>query len=228
MDSVFCCTRNSKNEFILSKTELHHIVRVLRYKLPADIFFTEGKGVLYRGVVNSSGNILNYSEIRQSEQENINIYFGICDRKRMRFILEKCTELGVRSFHPIITENSTAYALNQEQSERIIIAAAKQSRRFYVPCYYPPVSLYELNESVLNNALFGALQGSTDNDIQTVLNGDINIFTGPPSGFSLAEEDYMISHNAKPFHLNTCILRTETFTIAVLSIIKYLQGIHCE
>lgn len=221
MDSVFYAEIEG-HSFRLHKEELHHI-RVLRISLPAIITFTDGNGVLYRGTADSDGLINEYEKIGSDDPEHIHIFYGICDRNRERIILEKCTELGVKSFNPIITENAEHFPIKTERARKIIIAAVKQSRRFDIPLYREKQTLKSILDNGVNNGLYGALHGSSE--IQLHLDRDISILIGPPSGFTEQEETMMNNAGIMPFHMDSAIMRTETFAVAILSVIKYLQGV---
>lgn len=221
MDSVFYADKIS-NAFMLSKDELHHM-DVLRIQLPSYIMFTDGNGKLYRGMADENGNICNYNEIDAREPENVNIFYGICDRNRERIMLEKCTELGIKSFNPIITEQSEQFTINAERAGKIIVSAVKQSRRFHIPAYNEKRQMTDIIDNGIENGVYGSLDGSSELKILPGI--DVNVFIGPPSGFSVDEEQMMESAGIMPFHINSAIMRTETFAIAVLSVIKYLQGV---
>lgn len=221
MDPVFYVQRDG-NTFRLREEEMHHM-DVLRMSLPCSITFTDGKGCLFTGKADREGIITEYQRIDAKEPENINLYYGVCDKSREKIILEKCTELGVKSFNPIITENSEQYAIRPDRAEKIIISAIKQSRRFVIPSYREKELLGNILKKGIQNAIYGSLSGSGSMELN--LNEEINIFIGPPSGFTKKEESEMSERGIIPFHMHSAVLRTETFAIAVMSVIKYLQGV---
>lgn len=221
MNPVFYVQREG-NIFRLRREEMHHM-DVLRMSLPCSITFTDGQGCLFTGKADREGIITEYKRIDSKEPENINLYYGVCDRSREKMILEKCTELGVKSFNPVITENSEQYTINPDRAEKIIISAIKQSRRFVAPSYREKVLLTDMLQKDIKNALYGSLSGSGSMELN--INEDINVFIGPPSGFTETEERKMMEKGIMPFHMHSAVLRTETFAVAVLSVIKYLQGV---
>ncbi|MCK4523571.1 RsmE family RNA methyltransferase, partial [candidate division WOR-3 bacterium] len=107
MRSVFYCLKQNE-KYIFDNNEKHHI-NVLRIKLPSTLLFTTGDGILYSGEVDADYNILSHRIIKETSNEFINIFFGICEKSRMKYILEKCTELGVKSFTPLFTDNSEKF-----------------------------------------------------------------------------------------------------------------------
>jgi 16S rRNA (uracil1498-N3)-methyltransferase len=131
MEHIFWA-EECRDGICLSKGEANHL-SVLRINLPAKILFTFGDGSLYSGTADVNGRIISHSKIESSKKTLINIYFGVCDKIRIKYILEKCTELGADSFTPVLTERSEKFSLNNERAKKIIVSALKQSRRFGMP-----------------------------------------------------------------------------------------------
>ncbi|MEJ5307665.1 MAG: RsmE family RNA methyltransferase [candidate division WOR-3 bacterium] len=210
-------------KFFLPEDELHHLT-VYRIRVPSKILFTTGDGILYSGTVDKNGNIYELIKVDHSnENEFVNLYFGLCDKNRMKFIFEKCTELGVRSFNPVITQKSEKYPLKKDRVFSILKSAVKQSRRFKVPVYNEPVELFKLDFDRSIDSFFGSLENKTKKTIE-FKSESVNIFIGPPSGFTKEEEEFLIKNGVKPFFFDVAVLRTETFAVAFLSIIHYLKG----
>ena len=222
MEHIFFADKK-KNIFFLPKEELKHI-GVLRINLPAIILFSCGDGKLYRGVVNEGGEISEVSEVNGSQKTGIDIYFGMCDKSRISFILEKCTELGTDSFTPLLTARSEKYALPKSRASRVIISALKQSRRFFMPEYRDPMRIEDLKRDDSVTMIFGSIKKNGE-EIK-LKTGKTALIIGPPLGFTEEEEKLLLSKNALPFHFDTGILRTETFAVSLLSIVHYIKGLN--
>jgi 16S rRNA (uracil1498-N3)-methyltransferase len=54
---------------------------------------------------------------------------GLIKGNRMDFVLEKATELGVKSIQPLLLDRCVKKKLNMDRANRIVITAAKQSGR---------------------------------------------------------------------------------------------------
>jgi len=164
-------------------------------------------------------------KIENDKEEFVNVYFGVCEKNRMKYILEKCTELGVKSFNPVFTEKSDRYPLSFERANAILLSAIKQSRRYLLPIYNQAVNLEDIEPAKFKGMIFGAINGGEKQITQETITQNVNILIGPPSGFTEREENYLLSKGAKSFYFDTAVLRTETFAVAILSIIHYLQGV---
>lgn len=226
VDPIFFAEKKGEKYF-LPEDELHHL-SVYRIKTPSKILFTTGDGILFSGTVDKDGNIYEFIKVDHSiENEFVNLYFGLCDKSRMKFIFEKCTELGVKSFNPIITQKSEKYPLKNDRVLSILKSAVKQSRRFKMPVYNEPIKLTEINFDKNHDSFFGSLDKKVEKTIE-FKSESVNIFIGPPSGFTKEEEEFLIKNGVKPFFFDVAVLRTETFAVAFLSIVHYLKGVKNE
>jgi len=223
VDPIFFAEKKGER-FFISEDELHHL-SVYRIKTPSKILFTTGDGILFSGIVDMNGEISDFEKISATqENEFVNLYFGLCDKNRMKFIFEKCTEIGVRSFYPIITQKSEKYPLKQDRVFSILKSAVKQSRRFVIPKYHDPVNLFDIKFDKDVDSFFGSLEKKENKSIG-FKSETVNIFVGPPSGFTKEEELFLIENGVKPFFFDVAVLRTETFAVSFLSILHYLRGI---
>ena len=84
-------------ELQLSDEKLHHLKNVLRIKDMDEIKISNGKGKLYFG--NLEGNVVSLKSNQEFERKNDIVVFisFIQDKDRLRFIVEKLTELSVSS-----------------------------------------------------------------------------------------------------------------------------------
>ena len=74
-----------------------------------------------------------------SKIENINkpskisLIFSLIKSSKLDYLIQKCTEVGVKSFSPVISEKSVAKNLNIQRIERIIKESCEQSNQLYLP-----------------------------------------------------------------------------------------------
>ena len=137
----------NQNSFTLSKEESNHIIKSLRGKIGDEIWLLDGLGVAHQGSIDSindqyvtgliTDSYLNYGESNFS----VNLIIGLIKGHRMDIILEKATELGVKTIQPLLMDHCVKTKLNRDRAEKIIIAAAKQTGRSLFPKVYEPISL---------------------------------------------------------------------------------------
>lgn len=177
-------------------------------------------------------------ENRDAQTLPISLYFGVFKKPKMKMLFEKCTELGIRSFHPIHTQftimNGKEDFLDSSASyERIIRESVEQSERFYIP--YLDQKVMKLSEMIdsynyeENGPLLVCMERSRQSLplIQALTkvaphckNGNIGLLLGPEGGFSTEEQALLASLDESQVILCTLgegVLRAETAGIAALS-----------
>ena len=145
----------------------------------------------------------------ENQLKNFCLFFSPIKTKRMKYLLEKGTEIGVSEFQPIITQN-TNEKLSQEDLrsfEATLTEASEQCERQTVPTLLPPLSLSSLLSSAPQQTpqeLFICLERSSSRPLlSAVLGSDwqagnctssrLGILVGPEGGFTQSEIDSMAS-----------------------------------
>ena len=96
----------SKEEYVLSEVKAHHLKNVLRVKNGSDVMVTNGEGIISNGKISNSKVDISETVTHQRNNE-LNIFIAkLQDKTRMRHLIEKLTELGVKSITIGPTKNS--------------------------------------------------------------------------------------------------------------------------
>jgi 16S rRNA (uracil1498-N3)-methyltransferase len=153
----------------------------------------------------------------------------------MELIIQKSVELGASEIFPFYSSRSIP-RLDKEKAKKkkdrwreIAIQSCKQSNRVYVPVI-KEVSAYEdfLKYSSKYDALRIILWENGERKLKEILrnNDKYNIILaiGPEGGFSDKEVDLAIKYEFIPIGLGDKILRTETVSLSIMSIIQYEIG----
>lgn len=135
--------------------EAKHISRVLR-KQPGDrIWVVDGAGKAFEVVIRLVAPEMIECEIlyehHHLHEPDIDVTLAVAQLKnpsRMDWIIEKATELGVRTIIPLQTERTIARSPKEDRWNNIALAAMKQSGRCILPKITPPKDL----EVVLANS----------------------------------------------------------------------------
>lgn len=145
---------------------------------------------------------------------------------RQGVLIEKCTELGVASICPIITQRSVVKPTTSsiDKWTRRAIEAAKQSQRTWVPQIESPLTF---EQCLLRTAQFEAtLMLDIDSSLPTLhsqllackVDSSILIFVGPEGGWTQEEREQAIHAGAVCSSIAPTVLRTETAAIAACAI----------
>ena len=142
-------------------------------------------------------------------------------------MIQKATELGVTKFIPIIFDRTIVRKINKERLEKIIIEATEQSNRINVPILEKPQNLKKFltNNSRKIDLIFTDLNTSQKKlEINKQANKPLCAIIGPEGDFSEKERKQILNfEGVSPIKINENILRAETATISVISIINYIQ-----
>ena len=124
---------SSKEYYILTEEKVHHLNNVLRVKSGSGVRITNGEGVISHGKIYNSKVDISETVIHQRNNE-INIFIAkLQDKTRMRQLIEKLTELGVKSITIGPTMNSQKVNIDAKKVNTWIIGAIEQSGIPFVP-----------------------------------------------------------------------------------------------
>ncbi|MCH8055169.1 MAG: 16S rRNA (uracil(1498)-N(3))-methyltransferase [Deltaproteobacteria bacterium] len=167
---------------------------------------------------------------------NVTLAQGLGKGGEMDWVVEKATELGVRTIVPFLSSH-TVPRLDSKKIERrharwkkIALSAAKQSGRTRIP---EILGLSEFGDLVRRpwpcelKLLFWkkeSLQGPAQIREKTVRPDSLLLVIGPEGGFSPDEASEAMRHGFKSIRLGKRILKSETAALASLSLIQFLWG----
>jgi 16S rRNA (uracil1498-N3)-methyltransferase len=213
--------------------ESKHLIRVLRKNIGDRIFVTDGKEMMYEAVIAEIGNTETHCSIaamhRKYNEPLIDVTIAVSLLKnpaRFDFLVEKTTELGVRSIFPISCERTISHNEKHERLEKIALSAMKQCGRSWLPQIQPLQNFNSLMDTSMHYQLKFILHEKVETarsiiselkyykDIHSLL-----IVVGPEGGFTEAEIAHAVHAGFKSISLGTRRLRTETAAIAALSIV---------
>src|SRR5690606_24523634 len=70
---------------------------------------------------------------RKIPKNHIYMFFSLMKKDKNEWVLQKCTELGVRNFVPVIASRSEKLGFNIDRAQKIVIEAAEQCGRSDIP-----------------------------------------------------------------------------------------------
>lgn len=224
----------SSDFYTLSAEESKHCVQVLRLKTGDTIYLIDGRGGLYTARITEAsarGCVVNVVE-RQSEYEKrpYELHVAIAPTKnidRFEWFLEKATEIGIDRVTPLLCDHSERKILKTERCEKVVLSAAKQSLKAYLP---------QVDELTKFSAFIGgSFEGyqkyiaHCEHDIERVelsqaleSGGKSVVLIGPEGDFSPAEIEQAMRAGFKCITLGKSRLRTETAGVMTAAICSML------
>ena len=230
-----------ENAVVLSKSETHHLVHVLRHDIGAAVTVIDGLGRLAHGKIVDFVDQCAVISIEENLVEKpapfaVEVVQAIPKKGRMEAVLQKATELGADAVQPIVTQR-TIVRLDKERAKRkherwrsIIIEAAKQCRRTKAPALKPVIDFEQFLSLQTERDLL--ILCSLEDDAQPLKDvvesidysrvGSVKILVGPEGDFTAEEYRAARDAGAKPVTLGKLVMRTDTATLYMLSILNYL------
>lgn len=213
-------------EFIVVSEELaHQLKRVFRFISGDKVILFDGSGCDFIcEIISFEKESVKF--VVQDKIENKNVpqcevflFASLIKNSNYELVLEKCTELGVSHFVPVISERSEKKKLNYDRSRKIIKEASEQSGRGTLPKIYETISLLEVFEKY--RTMFVAFHADGVNfrqsnfqiQIAKVKESKIGILIGPEGGWNENEMNLFKEKNIPIYSLGNQILRAETASI---------------
>jgi 16S rRNA (uracil1498-N3)-methyltransferase len=147
---------------------------------------------------------------------------------RLDFILEKGTELGVDAFWVFpgqLSIKKEFFPHQMERAQSLLVAAMKQCGRLTLPTLHlqPPLTQWTTFPST---AFFGdlspeALPFEIVWKQSTGLTSPFLFITGPESGLTSQEEQFLKEGGVKGVRLHPYILRTDTASLMAVSLLSH-------
>lgn len=141
------------------------------------------------------------------------LFFSLLKKDKNEWVLQKCTELGVRNFVPIIADRSEKTGFNIERAEKIVIEAAEQCGRSDIPQVREPINLSTALEEYKDKVQLLVCDETMDNNEQ--ISGEaVGVFIGPEGGWADEELKMFAAAGVGHLHLGDLTLRAETAAVA--------------
>lgn len=124
---------SEKMEYLIPQEKLHHLQNVLRIKNNSYIRITNGKGLISLGKIMDSHIVIEENKIHQRTND-LHIFISkLQNKSRIRYLIEKLTELGVTSITVGKTDNSQKVNIDPKKVNNWIIGAVEQSGIPFTP-----------------------------------------------------------------------------------------------
>lgn len=213
----------------LSEEETRHAVRVLRLGVGERVEVTDGKGVRAIAEISEiSKRSCAFQIVEQVKEENpVLPKVAIAPTKsidRFEWFLEKAVEIGVSEICPILCTNSERRNLKLDRSEKVLLAAMKQSQRNWLPTILPLTSFSDFVSNAEHPMLIAHCRDGKKVSLNEDLNTESWILIGPEGDFTQEEIELVLSKSASEIDLGKSRLRTETAGIFALSVMNFLKG----
>lgn len=184
-----------------------------------------------------AGAVEQRAETQTEPRLQLTLYAPLIRAERFEWLLQKGTELGARSFVPLLcartsTAEAEVGARKHERWSRILREAAEQSRRAYLPALRSPMRFAEACAAAPQHDLALLLWENTGasplrqtlHERAATLPHNIALLSGPEGG--LTDDEYTAAQTCGiiPVTLGRRTLRAETAPLVAASALLYELG----
>lgn len=199
---------------------LHQWRKVLRFEVGREVVLFDGKGndVLYK-IIKLDGEEAGLELVTKLEpvvpKREVYLVWSLLKKDKNDWVLQKCTELGVSHFVPIIADRSEKLGFDTERAAKIVAEAAEQCGRSDIPLVREPIGVTAAIDQLQNVADVYVCEQASEDFIATDTDKPIAVLVGPEGGWSDAELALFEQKQLKHYALHDFTLRAETACVAV-------------
>jgi 16S rRNA (uracil1498-N3)-methyltransferase len=221
--------------------EVKHIRRVLRLKVGDGLTVFDGSGKEYDGTIveaKTSSIVIHVQSTLSSTRESplsITLAQSLLKGEKMDYLVQKATELGVKQIIPFFSSRSVPLlemskkVKRHHRWERIAIEASKQCGREVIPRIEPLQDYFHVFRSTSQESLRIILCEKEGRRLKEILGEskerkEIFFVVGPEGGLSEEEVEYAVGKGCIPVTLGKRVLRAETASLSLLSLLQYEWG----
>lgn len=234
----------SEDRVVFPADLAHQILHVLRLREGDEVAVLDNRGQIYRVALSIgpekdqvTGEIMGHEDVDSEPNVQVSLCFGLSNRDKVEWILQKGTEIGISVFYPFVSsrtlvQSKTLSSKRINRWERIIKEAAEQSGRGrlprlvmpmqYEPCLAKAVDAHDLSLIAWEEA--EQSRTSLKSLVSTFEAESIALFVGPEGGFSKKEVDEAQALGVQCVSLGKRILRMETAAIVFPALVLHELG----
>lgn len=241
MPQFFIKSNNiNENEAIISeKEDIKHILNVLRYRINDELILVDDAEFTYKVIITDiqkdriTTKVIEKVKSFRKLSLNITLAQSILKASAQDILIQKATELGVKTIIPIVSQYTVVKLDNKKGMEqkinrwqKIAFESCKQCERSDIPVVEDIISFENLLNKLDDYDLpVVCVERQADMSIKEFLKsnkpGKILAIVGPEGGWSDEEINMFKRKGLKTLTLGNLIFRAETAAINVLSDIIY-------
>lgn len=218
------------NKIVLKdKNLLNQILNVFRFKTGSQFIIFDGTGTEFLVEISETNKKEIICEVKEEmsgikRNKKLTLVFSMIKKENMELVIQKCTELGVTNFVPVISERTVKTGWNFERVEKIVKEAVEQSGFSDLPVVAREalklekcLEKFKKEKENLDGLAVLDFGGVPLASVKHLISVD-TVFVGPEGGWSEKESNLFKKYNVKSVSLGQNVLRAETACISVASI----------
>lgn len=225
----------------LDDQQAHYLRHVLRLRSGDSVVLFNGLGDERQAVLDTLAREHARARITQVVEPlpesplELSLLQAVAKANAMDLIIQKSTELGVRTISPVLTEFSVVRldearaASRTDHWRKIARGACEQCDRHYPPTIHPPRALSYGLAGIPSEATKVAFHPGAADTLHDIAEGAgrvlrLCLLVGPEGGLSETELEQADNAGFQRVSLGPRVLRTETATLAACTLAQALWG----
>ena len=224
--SVYIADLAVKDNLISIRDEEHRHLSVARAEVGEEIEIFDGRGEVLTAIIAVIERRETHAHITGKRHVTADAHELILGQSLIRhaafeFALEKAVEAGVTRIIPLIAGRSNAKDVGRrERWHRIIVEAAKQSKRYHLPVLDEPRSFSKVLEvKAPTRIVFSEKNGSALKD--AIKQSPVLYMIGPEGGWTDEELVFAQQRGFALVGLGATILKAETAAVVATALVRY-------
>ena len=206
--------------------EEHHHLNVARVRVDEPVEIFDGRGNVWESVIVSverRETVVRIISSRQVAPDRHELILGqsLIRSSALEYALEKAVETGVTRIIPIAAARSNVRdSGRRERWHKIIVEAAKQSKRYHLPILEEPVSFAKALEIKAQTRI--VLAERNGGPLKPAMHGSPALYlVGPEGGWTDEELDLAGRQGFSLVGLGSGILKSETAAVVATALLRY-------
>jgi 16S rRNA (uracil1498-N3)-methyltransferase len=222
------------NEISLDEDTVRHVIQVLRMQPGGSLELTNGEGYVASCIiarVEKKKCSVVAEQVHFYKEPSPALHLAVAFTKnssRNEWLLEKATELGVRSIIPLMATRTEREKIRYDRWQNILVSALLQSQQHYLPHLPEAVSLEKvlqqyaaIPQKYIGHCIEGHKRISLAEMLKPAL--DTLILIGPEGDFTPEEVNLCTAQGFTGMSIGAQRLRTETAAISVCAYFNILN-----
>ena len=221
-------------EVALDQDDVHHLGTVLRMERGDPLVVGDGRGRMWPAELRGSGTavLTAPASVIARRRPTLRVIQGLPKGRAMEDVIRMLVELGVERITPVASERTvrelrgSKRQREHERWEAVALAAARQSRRSWLPRVDALTDLREAAGDVAAGIVphVGVSAGLADVAPSLVDQHEVAVAVGPEGGWTDDEVATWQAAGLVPVSLGDSVLRTEHAAFAACAALGYALG----
>lgn len=207
--------------WIHDKSLIKQWQKVLRFRQGSELVLFDGESTERLYVITELGKNEAHLEaktdfVRKLPDKDVYLIWAVLKKDKNEWLVQKCTELGVNHFVPVISERCAKTGINTDRLTKIATEASEQCGRSNIPKVREPMTLEKAVEEFSSRMPLYACEET--GSVGKPKYSKFGLLVGPEGGWTDAEIKLFTEAGVKAIKIAEFTLRAETAAVAAAQI----------